>query len=273
MRSSQALHEQLSDAISRGRLCLGEGCGFTRAELDALCELGAEKLELGLIQESITVLKGLVALYPYSPKYYLCLGLALMHGNQFTAAASSLELAATLSPNDPTIHIYLIEARLRSGQLRDAQEKADGFQAPENLTDSMQKRWQLIQSCLRQIKARPQTKTPVQAQPKHRRAQTTFKLPNGKPLPLEKSSYEVTQPWVPVPETEETQTDIPLMTFDESITITAVVRRRKPARAKPTQDSEVTQTAVVVRRSITQEPKENHDDTAVAYFSEHDPGN
>ena len=73
-------------------------------------------------------------------------------------------------------------------------------------------------------------------------------------------------------ETEETQTDIPLMTFDESITITAIVRRRKPARPNPSKNDEVTQTAVVVRRNITQEPKENHDDTAVAYFSELDPG-
>ncbi len=251
---------------------MGEGCGFTRAELDALCELGAEKLELGLIQESITVLRGLVALYPYSPKYYLCLGLALMKGEQFGAAASSLELAATLSPHDPIILLYLIEAQLRCGQLTQAQKTADLFLVPENLSDSLQSRWQLIQRCLEQLKSKPEiTKTslaqPKEPTPKPQRAPVTFKLPNGKSLPLEKSSYEVTQPWIPISETEKTQTDTPLMTFDESITITAVVRRRKPIRPAASQDSEVTQTAVVVRRNIT---RENRDDTAVAYFSDID---
>jgi hypothetical protein len=275
MRSSADLHEELCDAISRGRLCLGEGCGFTRAELDALCELGAEKLELGLIEESITVLRGLVALYPYSPKYYLCLGLALIHAKRFTAAASSFELAATLSPQDPTIHVYLVEARLRSGQLEEAQERAAHFEMPENLGESISRRWITIQNCLAQFSS--QTKSDIQAPNAEsrvvetpRRTPTKFKLPNGKLLPLEKSKFEVTQPWVPIPDNEQTQTDIPLMTFDESVTITAVVRRRKPTGQTPNKDPEVTQTAVVVRRNISREPRENKDDTALAYFSEID---
>ena len=271
MRSSHALHEELSDAIARGRLCLGEGCGFTRAELDALCELGAEKLELGLIQESVTVLRGLVALYPYSAKYYLCLGLALMQATQFTAAAAALELAATLSPEDPTVHIYLIEAKLRSGQLEEAQREAAGYQMPTELSEAMKHRWERIAKCLDQIGSKTGP-TPIAqnqiTQATMRRPQTTFKLPNGKPLPLEKSKYEVTQPWVPVPKTEKTQTDFSPMTFDESITITAVVRRRKPIRERPSPANEVTQTAVIVRRKITQESRENSEDTAIAYFAD-----
>ena len=273
MRSSEALHEQLSDATSRGRLCLGEGCGFTRAELDALCELGAEKLEMGLIQEAITLLRGLVALYPYSSKYYLCLGIALMQANQFEAAASSLALATTLTPDDLTILIHLCEAHLRAGQFLEAQTRALEIQDTADIPESLRHRWELVQACI----ARLQTSEKPMLVPEQKGAesnrppvkpQTTFKLPSGKTLPLEKSSYEVTQPWVPVPTSEATQTDIPVMTFDESVTITAVVRRRRPEKRSSRGEKEVTQTAVIVRRNIGRKTSENQEDTAVSYFSD-----
>ena len=276
MRSSEQLQEQLTDAMSRGRLCLAEGSGFTKRELDALCELGAEKLELGLVEDAILILRGLVALYPYSSKYYLCLGIALIHATQFAAAASSLELASTLEPDNVTIGIYLIEAYLRSGKLSQAKARAKTVETQPNLSDALKARWHLIQRCLDQLETPSNPPTVIlESEPPAMsvKPQTTFKLPNGQPLPLENSHYEVTQPWVPVPkptQAEETKTDIPLMTFDESITITAVVRRRRPKRPEPSPDQEVTQTAVVVRRKITQQSSDNSNDTALTYFADSD---
>ena len=103
------------------------------------------------------------------------------------------------------------------------------------------------------------------------KAPVTFKLPNGKPLPLEKSRYEVTQPMIPTPGSDKTHPNISLMTFDESITITAVVRRRLPTPPTETSDDEVTHTAVIVRRNISKQSTDK--DTAVAYFSNIDKEN
>ena len=276
MRSSEQLQEQLTDAISRGRLCLAEGSGFTKRELDALCELGAEKLELGLVEDAILILRGLVALYPYSSKYYLCLGIALIHATQFASAASSLELATTLEPDNVTIGLYLIEAYLRSGKLSQAKARAKTVDTQPNLSDALKARMAPYSNVPRPTRNSSNPPTVIQESERPAmlvKPQATFKLPNGQPLPLENSHYEVTQPWVPVPkptQAEETKTDIPLMTFDESITITAVVGRRRPKRPKPSPDKEVTQTAVVVRRKMTQQSFDNSNDTAVTYFADTD---
>jgi len=275
MRSPETLHEQLTDAISRGRLCLAEGCGFTRSELDALCELGAEKLELGMIEQAITVLRGLVALYPFSAKYYFCLALALLHAEQTQAAAATLKLASTLSPDNLNIRITLIETLLKTGLIDQAQQQATKIIDINELPEPLLQRWQVIETCLKHLLQQDNPKVPPPtARPQKAtiaKAPVTFKLPNGKTLPLEKSRYEATQPMIPTPDPDKTHPNISLMTFDESITITAVVRRRLPTQPQETSDDEVTHTAVIVRRNISKQSTDK--DTAVAYFSNIDKEN
>lgn len=270
MRSSQALNDQITDAISRGRLCLAEGCGLSRPELDAICELGAEKLELGLADEAVTVLRGLVALYPFSSKYYLCLGVALLQTQQTRAAATALKLALTLAPKDLTIRVTLIEALLKAGFIEQAQKAFEQISNTAELGPASLERLQVIESCLTYLQTDENVPAPVHQPAPTPTDTTTFKLPNGTPLPLQNSQYEVTQPMIAAPESQVTQTQPTPMLFDESVTITAVVRRRRPATASDSRSSEVTQTAVVVRRNITSPSSESNENTALSYFPEAD---
>lgn len=269
MRSSQALHEQITDAISRGRLCLAEGCGLTRAELDALCELGAEKLELGLVDEAVTVLRGLVALYPFSAKYYECLGIALLRAGQAQSAAIALKLASTLCPNDLTIRITLLEALLKAGLFEQARQSCSEIPGDPQLPGASLHRLSIIKACLDDVSAQA---LPPQAVSAPRPAtKRTFKLPNGEPLPLKNSQYEVTQPYITAPEIESAPPPTTLMTFDESVTITAIVRRRRPSTSGATKSSDVTQTAVVVRRNICSAENGSDENTAMSYLPEIEP--
>lgn len=272
MRSSQALHEQITDAISRGRLCVAEGCGFSRSELDALCELGAEKLEIGLVEEAVTVLRGLVALYPFSSKYYLCLGIALIRAGKNRAAATALKLASTLCPADLTIRVSHTEALLKAGLLQEAKKTFDGIPSSANLAEPSLHRFEVIKACIEHLKPDDRLPAPVATPKPAVTPSTTFKLPNGTALPLKNSRYEVTQPMVSRPEVEPTQTQTPLMTFDESITITAVVRRRLPEAASSAESRDVTQTAVVIRRKMGAATSKPNEDTALSYFPEIDRG-
>jgi len=269
MRSSQALHEQITDAISRGRLCLAEGCGLTRAELDALCELGAEKLELGLVDEAVTVLRGLVALYPFSAKYYECLGIALLRAGQAQSAAIALKLASTLCPNDLTIRITLLEALLKAGLFEQARQSCSEIPGDPQLPGASLHRLSIIKACLDDVSAQA---LPPQAVSAPRPAtKRTFKLPNGEPLPLKNSQYEVTQPYITASEIESAPPPTTLMTFDESVTITAIVRRRRPSTSGATKSSDVTQTAVVVRRNICSAQNSSGENTVLSYLPEIEP--
>lgn len=249
---------------------MAEGCGFSRSELDALCELGAEKLEIGLVDEAVTVLRGLVALYPFSSKYYLCLGLALLRAEKNRAAATALKLAATLSPTDLTISISLVEALLKAGLLQEAKKTFDGIPNSAKLPEPSLHRFTVIKACIEHLK--PDDCLPAPAPQPVVKPSTTFKLPNGTALPLENSQYEVTQSMVNRAELEPSQTQSPLMTFDESITITAVVQRRRPHTESAAKSSDVTQTAVVIRRNIGAATSEPNEDTALSYFPKLDGG-
>ncbi|MEC9466213.1 MAG: bacterial transcriptional activator domain-containing protein [Myxococcota bacterium] len=101
------IQSPLCDGLVRGRLSIAEICGLEQAELDALCELGAEKLELGLIPESLSVFAGLIALYPFDARFWRCYAIALHHGGHLNEAQRACEAALLLEPNASSAQRHL----------------------------------------------------------------------------------------------------------------------------------------------------------------------
>lgn len=259
------LEAELADALSRGRLCIADGCAMSEAERDALFELGAEKLDLGLVPDAVTVFRGLVALYPYCGRYYLALGVALMASNAFADALIALRCAVRMQPELPFAQLLLVQNHLLMG---DGESALDALEAIDDATlecPEHVERHAVLKGCLRDQKRAPKTQTQSE---KDQRAEPThvFQLPDGRPLPLSPSRFEKTEPMIALPSTEKTErvrARVP-EPLKEDITVTAVVRRRR-GQAAASSPKEVTHTAVVVRRNLSQ--KRSREDTALSYFT------
>lgn len=90
----------LTHALALGQVTLGEMAGITLAELDALYEMGARRLEADRDQEAQALFAALVTLFPYCDRYWRAYAIALERCAAYPAAINSYHNAQVLAPDD-----------------------------------------------------------------------------------------------------------------------------------------------------------------------------
>lgn len=88
----------LTDALARGRLAIAEIVGMTAAELDAVHAMALARLDVGQDAQAAELLAGLVALFPFSPRYWRAYGVALHRLRGFAEARRAYDAALALEP-------------------------------------------------------------------------------------------------------------------------------------------------------------------------------
>ena len=215
-----AIQTPLCDGLARGRLSIAEICGLEQEELDALCELGAEKLELGLIDESLSILAGLIALYPFDARFWRCYAVALHQAGHLHQAQHACEAALLLDPDSPPAqhHLALLSQQL-SPQVKPEspapQSEPTGFSLQDGTT----------------LPLSPST-YPAPVTP----AEVTKVI----------EPTQLSPPPRPTPEATEITEVFP--TKKREITRTAIVRRRPIAPREAPVRLEGTQTAIIKRK-------------------------
>ena len=208
----------LCDGLARGRLSLAEICGLEPEELDALCELGAERLELGWTDEALRIFAGLIALYPFEARYWRCYAVALHRAGREQTALQACQAALTLdaSSKPAQTHLKALDEAVAS---RPEDESLEPRDEPTGL--SMQD-------------GRPLPLSP-----------STFPLP---PEP-ETDTHEVLEPTVvsppPLPSNEVTEI---MEAPAREVTKTAIIKRRPTKPSDGPTRMEGTQTAIIRRR-------------------------
>ena len=120
---SASLQLPLCDALARGRLSIAEMCGLEPEELDALCELAAEKLDLGLIEEAVRLLAGLIALYPFEAKYWRVYAIALHQLDAIPQATQACIAALNLDPSSESAQSHLAQLKSLQPQASEPSDK------------------------------------------------------------------------------------------------------------------------------------------------------
>ena len=234
-----AIQTPLCDGLARGRLSIAEICGLEQEELDALCELGAEKLELGLIDESLSILAGLIALYPFDGRFWRCYAIALHRAGHLHQAQHACKAALLLDPDSPSArhHLSLLNQQSPPKVIAEPSE-----QRPEPTGFSLEDG-------------------------------TTLPLnPSTYPAPVTPENTEILEPTQisppPLPSTETTEiTELPAPAKRE-ITRTAIVRRRPAASRQAPVRLEGTQTAIIKRRRGHRVLDAASDDTLENFFED-----
>lgn len=106
----------LIDAVARGHLSLAEVSALSETELDALYELAAERLDTGRLPEAIAIFAGLVALFPFSARYWRGLGVAQHRSGAYPAAVAAYAASLALEPEHARTRCYRGEANLHLGR-------------------------------------------------------------------------------------------------------------------------------------------------------------
>lgn len=184
----------LADALARGRLAIADVAGVTTPELDAIFELAAEQLEAERHNEAVSLLGGLVTLFPFSARYWRAYGIAL-HRAQLTAdARSAYDVALLLEPNDWCSLCLRSEALMQLGLWEQA---AEGFTQARSAPDPeiSHRCVELLALLNKKQNTRTDTRMNVSATPSATAGgvQATtprFVLGDGRPLPLEGSALE-----------------------------------------------------------------------------------
>lgn len=99
---SSPLLPDLTDALARGRLAIAELAGMTSEELDAVHGMALARLDVGQDAQAAELLGGLVALFPFSPRYWRAYGLALHRLRSFAGARRAYDAALALEPGNET---------------------------------------------------------------------------------------------------------------------------------------------------------------------------
>jgi hypothetical protein len=262
--------DSLTDAISRGRLALAEVAAIPPRELDAMFELAAQCLDAGRTAEAVHVLGGLVALFPFSGRFWRGYAVALHRQLEFERARAGYEASLALEPGHEVVRCYRAEVLIYLGEANVARReletllKADDSRIRHRARELLQRLPELAA-----FKGRappeplPATTTPGADLPR-------FTIGGKRELPLIETQFmdgDDTMELI-APEVTSTarlfapilgETTAPIDTRQEPThTETAVIRHRRPA--KPTSPAEaeaplhptpheLTHTAVVMRRA------------------------
>ena len=212
-----SIQTPLCDGLARGRLSIAEICGLEQEELDALCELGSEKLELGLVNEALSVFAGLIALYPFNGKFWRCYAVALHQAGHLREAEHACKSALLLEPDSVSAqqHLNKLSPHLPPQTPPESKEQARPESTGFSLVDGQ----------------------PLPLNP------STFPAP----VPAEDTSLAEATVVAPRPPASEevTEVNVQAVPTRREITQTAIIRRRPT----PTRLStfEGTQTAIVRR--------------------------
>lgn len=116
-----SLHSDLTDGLARGRLCIGEIASISPEELDAIFELGAQRLDTNRNHDAVDVFAGLIALYPYAAKHWRAYGIALHRVMRFPAATAAYQAALLLEPAHLETQCYYGEVLLYLNKFDEAE--------------------------------------------------------------------------------------------------------------------------------------------------------
>ncbi|MBI5511865.1 MAG: hypothetical protein HY903_24175 [Deltaproteobacteria bacterium] len=111
------LRDDLVEALALGRLAAAELAAIVPRELEALFELGASLLDAGRDDAAADVFGGLVALFPFTPKYWRAYGVALHRRLEIARARAAYDAALTLEPTHQATRCYRAEVLLYAGDL------------------------------------------------------------------------------------------------------------------------------------------------------------
>ena len=100
---------------------MGEIAGISPEELDALFELGAQRLDTERNHEAVEVFAGLVALYPYASKHWRAYGIALHRVMRLPAALAAYEASLLIEPEHLDTLCYQGEVLLYLNRLDEAE--------------------------------------------------------------------------------------------------------------------------------------------------------
>jgi len=235
----------LIDAVARGRLALAEVGGITPAELDALYELAAARLDVGRNREAADILAGLLTLFPYAARAWRAYGVALHRLLEIEPARRAYDAALLLDPDELTARCYRGEVLLYLGEK--AAARVDLELAARSSDPTLRRRAVELLALLgpldRWEPPRPAS-TPAPA-PVDR-----FVMPDQTPLPLSPSRFtdaepteitqvlrrEVTAVFAPAEPTSSAPPAAPAR-HDTAITSTAIIRRGpgpRPSRGTST---------------------------------------
>lgn len=287
-----SLLSNLTDGLARGRICIGEIAGISPEELDALFELGAQRLDTDRNHEAVKVFSGLVALYPYSAKHWRAYGIALHRVMRLSAALAAYEASLLIEPGRIETQCYQGEVLLYLNRL----SEAEGILSPiaECGRQDLEVRAKTLLQFLEQAQASnepisipipaPQVEKPstssIPEQPPTQEydaplvvseSPTTqdvidefappvpasgeepyFELEDGRPLPLSPSTFERIR-------SEESPSDSP-----DSFESTLTSLTYRPAIDGPQLETrEVTQTAIVPRRQLRLNEEARNEGTAI----------
>ncbi len=117
-----SLLSELTDGLCRGRICMGEIAGISPEELDALFELGAQRLDTGRHQDAVQVFAGLVSLFPYNAKHWRAYGISLHRVDRLQAAIAAYKAALLIEPDHLETQCYYGEVLLYLNHLDDAEK-------------------------------------------------------------------------------------------------------------------------------------------------------
>lgn len=243
MNSPLSQIDQLSlftDAIARGRLCLGEVAGISPEELDALFEFGAQRLEANRLEEAIPVFGGLITLFPYRATHWRAYGVALHRSGRFPQAEVAYRAALLLHPGHLPTLLYQGEVLLmlaEAAQARALLEEVAASSAPRLAATARR-----LLDHIEKLPPAETSPTPAPATPDlpedlpPESTSPYFELPDGRSLPLHPSPFQ---------EEDTLEGPTPIQSAPD------VVYHGPPA---PTPHSppvkERTQTAIVPRRSL-----------------------
>ncbi len=216
---SQVLAE-ITDALARGHVSLAEVARLRERELDAIYGVALLRFDVGHDEVAATILAGLVALSPYSARYWRAYGVALHRLGAWPEARRAYDAALALEDGHPATLYYRGEVLAHLCELERAIVDLD--RAALASEDEAIARG--AHELARALRARAEDATTARAAaapvpPSDDEPTLTFVLRDARPLPLDDGGAAT-----------------------EEITKTAVVPRRDPARER-----EITHTAVVVR--------------------------
>lgn len=261
------LPANLTDALARGRLCIGEVAGVNPEELDALFELGAQHLDTGRDQDAVSVFGGLVALFPYTARHWRAYGIALQRTGLWKEALGAYRAAALLEPDHLETRCYQAEVLLHLRRSREARELLEEVQTSPSAELAERATGIVHHLDLDLEQSAPVTpepappEAPAPAAEAAPETQPRLELDDGRPLPLSPGTFDTGEP-----------SDLP----PERIDHWEGMITYRPAVSEPVpMTEEHSHTAIIPRRSLrdpAQARSPDHTHTAIIPRSSLVPG-
>lgn len=194
------LPANLTDALARGRLCIGEVAGVNSEELDALFELGARQLDSGRDQDAVSVFGGLVALFPYTARHWRAYGVALQRTELWKEALGAYRAAALLDPDHLETRCYQAEVLLHLNRPRQARELLEEVQTAPSAELAERAAGVVQHLDGEQSATEAPAEAPAVAAETSPETQPRLELDDGRPLPLSPGTFDTGEPSALPPE-------------------------------------------------------------------------